>query len=386
MNIVFLSPHFPPNYYNFCVALQRVGATVLGIGDAPYNELRRELKHALTEYYRVNNMNNYDELLRTCGHFTHRYGKIDRVESHNEYWLETDSRLRTDFNIPGVKADQIKHMKRKSLMKKVFERAGANVAKGKVIRTIDEAKDFVKEVGYPVITKPDIGVGAENTYKLENEDDLKGFFRTKPPVDYFIEEFISGVIHSFDGLTDKNGNIVFYTTHVYSHGVREIVSEDMDLYYYSEREIPKELEKIGFKVVKEFDIRERFFHIEFFKTEDGRYVALELNMRPPGGLTMDMFNYANDIDMYYQWANVVVNNEFIAKYSRKYHCAYVGRKYNKNYAHTHDEIMKKYSYLVVHHTDMSPIFRDVMGNHGYLIRTPDLDELMKAVNYIIEKQ
>jgi len=42
-------------------------------------------------------MHNYDEMLRALGYFTHRYGKIDRIDSLNEYWLETEARLRTDF-------------------------------------------------------------------------------------------------------------------------------------------------------------------------------------------------------------------------------------------------------------------------------------------------
>jgi hypothetical protein len=30
MNFVFLSPHFPPNYFRFAVALKNQGITVLG--------------------------------------------------------------------------------------------------------------------------------------------------------------------------------------------------------------------------------------------------------------------------------------------------------------------------------------------------------------------
>jgi len=33
MNFVYLSPHFPPNYYFFCVHLRRLGANVLGLAD-----------------------------------------------------------------------------------------------------------------------------------------------------------------------------------------------------------------------------------------------------------------------------------------------------------------------------------------------------------------
>src|SRR6188474_2827824 len=106
MNFVFLSPHFPPNYYQFAVALKNQGVTVLGLADETYDYLRPELKSSLTEYFRVNNMNNYDEVLRALGYFTHRHGKLDRLDSHNEYWLETEARLRTDFNIPGIRSDQ----------------------------------------------------------------------------------------------------------------------------------------------------------------------------------------------------------------------------------------------------------------------------------------
>ena len=85
MNVVILSPHFPPNYCNFCVQLHWLGATVFGIADEPYDLLRPELREALTEYYRVDDMHNYDQLLRACGYLTHRHGRIDRFESHNEY-------------------------------------------------------------------------------------------------------------------------------------------------------------------------------------------------------------------------------------------------------------------------------------------------------------
>jgi hypothetical protein len=87
MNFVYLSPHFPPNYYQFCANLRHLGANVLGLADEPYDQLNPGLKDALTEYYKVNDMHNYDELLRARGYFTNHYGKIDRIDSLNEYWL-----------------------------------------------------------------------------------------------------------------------------------------------------------------------------------------------------------------------------------------------------------------------------------------------------------
>ncbi len=120
MNVVFLSPHFPPNFYSFCVNLRRMGANVFGLADEAYESLRPELKDALNDYYRVVDMHSYDELLSACGHFTHRHGKIDRIDSQNEYWLETEARLRTDFNIFGVKNDEIGNVRLKTRMKEIF--------------------------------------------------------------------------------------------------------------------------------------------------------------------------------------------------------------------------------------------------------------------------
>ncbi len=382
MNVVFMSPSFPPNYYNFVVALRRNGVNVLGIGDTPYRELRPELRDALTEYYWVGDPHDYELLLRACGLFIHRYGRLDRIESHNEYWLESDARLRTDFNVYGPKADEMAQVKFKSQMKETFVAAGIEVAPGQVVRTPEAAEAFIGEVGYPVVAKPDSGVGAAATYKIEDAQDLARFFAEKPPLDYFMEAFISGELYSFDGLVDKKGEIVFYTSHHFNRGIMEVVNEGLDMYYYSLRELPADLEEVGFRTVAAFGLRERFFHIEFFRSA-GRLVALELNMRPPGGLTMDMFNYANDVNLYQEWANLVAHDRFEAEYRRPYHCLYVGRKGHRRYSLTHEEVLRSYPELLVHHEPINPVLAPAIGEYGYLLRSPDLETLQTAVDEIV---
>lgn len=387
MNFIYLSPHFPPNYYLFCVSLNRLGVNVLGLADEPYDNLRPELRSALTEYYRVADMHNYDELLRACGYFTHRYGKIDRIDSHNEYWLETEAELRTDFNMIGLKVADMPPIKRKSVMKQVFVQAGLKVPRGNVVKNLSGAKKLIKETGYPVVAKPDIGVGAAKTYKIHNSKELESFFDQKTPVDYIMEEYIDGTICTFDGLTDREGNIVFFTSHQYSQGIMETVLHDDLIYYYSLREIPADLEEVGRITVKAFNIHERFFHFEFFRTHDNQLIALEVNIRPPGGMTTDMFNFANDIDIYREWANIIVHNKFTAEYYRPYHCAYVGRKFNRQYVHSQDEILAAFGACCIpHHEPISGVFSAALGDYGYVVRSPDLDEIVFIANYIHEHQ
>ena len=385
MNFVYLSPHFPPNFYNFCVHLNRLGANVFGIADAEYSDLRPELKDAFAEYYKVNDMHNYDELVRAMGFLTFKYGKIDRIDSHNEYWLETEAQLRTDFNITGTDNDDIENIKYKSKMKEVFVKNGIPAARGRVVHNENEAKELIAQTGYPVIAKPDKGVGAADTYKIKNENELKLFFEVKPSIDYIMEEFIAGEMCTFDGLTDKDGNLVFFTGHQYDKGIMEAVNDNDHVFYYSFREIPKDLEEIGRKMLKAFNVREKFFHFEFFRLlKDKKLVVCEVNMRPPGGMTVDMFNFANDIDIYREWANIIVNNRFEAQYSRPYHCCYIGRKAHKNYCHTNDEIIQKFGEKIVHHEPINSIFSNALGNYGYLVRSPKLEDIFEMAKFIHE--
>lgn len=385
MNFVFLSPYFPNNFYNFCVELKKAGVNVLGIGDQAYDELRIELKESLTEYYRVDNMEDYSQLIKACGYFTHKYGKIDRIESHNEHWLETDARLRTDFNVDGLKIDEIEPMKYKSKMKDVFNQAGLNTARGKVVDNLAEAENFIAEVDYPVVVKPDSGVGAADTYKIKDHQELLGFFNNKLDLDYIMEEYIEGKIHTFDGLTDKNGNIVFSSSMVYKGGIMETVNEGLDMYYYIPRELPEDIVEAGMKTAQAFDLKERFFHFEYFKLDDGKIVALEVNVRPPGGLTLDMFNFANDINIYKAYAELVIQGSFNEDIIRKYNCFYVGRKNFINYKHSLDDILNKYGDYVVLHEPISPILAPAIGDYGIILRTKDFEEGKKAVKYAVDK-
>ncbi len=382
MNIVYLSPHFPQNYYLFCVYLKNFGANVLTIADIPYDDLRAELKDAITEYYRVDDMKNYDQLLRACGYFTHVYGKLDRIESNNEFWLETEAKLRTDFNITGDKIHHLGRITRKSEMKRLFVNAGVDVPRGRVLKSPESALNLIKEIGFPVIIKPNRGICATNTFKVDSEKELKAVLSKLRPVKYVIEAFIEGAIHSFDGLCDKDGNIVFFTSHVFTRGIMETISNDEDIFYYSLRQIPRDLEDAGRRVVKTFGIKGKFFHVEFFRIKNGGLVGLEVNARPPGGITMDMFNFANNIDMYKEWANIIVNNRFESSYSRPYHCGYIGRKLNKAYIHSHRDIMKKYGYLIVFHGPMESAFSSAIGNYAYLANSENIDEIKEVARFI----
>jgi len=386
MNFVFLSPHFPPNYYLFCRRLKEAGFTVLAIGEPAFGELHPELREALTWYYQVDTLHNYSELAAACEFFTGRFGTIDRIDSLNEYWLETEARLRTDFGVYGIKTDTIADIRRKSRMKKIFSAAGIPYARGRLIAAPGDVLALTRETGFPVIVKPDDGMGAAFTYRLENASQVDEFFSGKPEREFIAEEFINGDIVTFDGLADGEGKIVFCASHVYGEGVMESVLADSHIYYYSTREIPADLEKAGRKLAAAFKVRARFFHFEFFRRKDGTLCALEVNIRPPGGFTLDMFNYSCDIDTYGLWARVMTGAPAALDYKRKYYCGYIGRKHRLAYKHSHEEILGGLGSLVVQHQELPPVLARAMGDCGYIVRAENLTTIMDAVKFIQEQK
>lgn len=385
MNYVSFSPHYPPNYIPFWVNLHNMGVTVLGLADIAWEELPQPLHAALIEYYRVGSAFNYDELLRALGYFTHRYGKIDRLESHNEFWLESDARLRTDFNIPGLHVEDMPRVKRKSEMKKMFKQAGLPVPRGRVIHALDDALALAQETGYPLVAKPDIGVGASRTFKLHNARELDEFFQNKPQGDYIFEEFIKGDMVTFDGLTDQDGKLVFINSLKYSGGLLETLNQSLDFWYCTQREIPADLLDAGTRIVQAYHLRERFFHFEFFRDSSGQLIPLEVNMRPPGGLATELFNYTNDIDIYREYANVVVHNRFEVLAERPYYCAYVARRLSFQYRYSPAEILSAYPRQVVHMVPPGGESNLALGDYGFIVRTPDQDEMEAMLHTIIEK-
>ncbi len=97
-NFIFISPNFPTNYWMFCRELKNNGMNVLGIGDQPYDELSDELRSSLNEYYKVDNLENYEEVYRSVAFLIFKHGRIDWLESNNEYWLEREDRKSTRLN------------------------------------------------------------------------------------------------------------------------------------------------------------------------------------------------------------------------------------------------------------------------------------------------
>ena len=395
MNVVFISPHFPLYFHNFCSRLKERGVNVLGIGDADYNLISDETKTSVTEYYKVSNLENFEEVENACKFYENKYGKIDWIESQNEYWLEMEASLRSKFNVnTGTKIENMSPMKYKSKMKDVYKKANIPVARYDYVKDLQSCIDFANKVGYPIVAKPDNGVGANSTYKLNNEDDVYRFFSERDEnVVYIIEEFIKGHVETFDGIADSNKNILIASSHVMLSSIMDCVNEKQEARFYCQPIKNRDIEVIGKKVVKAFDTRRRFFHFEFFRlSEDkkglgkkGDLVGLEVNMRAPGAYMPDMINYTYDVDIYSIWADMLIYDKSFVDIDKKYSVGYVSRREGINYKNSIEDIKNRYKDKILLDVKVPKVLSEAMGDRVLLARSKKEEELFDIIDFTTEK-
>ena len=391
-NFIFISPNFPENYWKFCRELKNNGLRVLGIGDCPYDMLSHRLKASLDEYYKVSSLENYDEVYRAVAFFAFKYGRIDFLESNNEYWLERDARLRTDFNITsGYLLRQMKAIKYKSEMKKYYKKAGLTVARHCLVKSLKGCKSFIAKVGYPVIVKPDNGVGANATYKLKNDGELAEFIKSKPQ-GYIMEEYIDGLVNSYDAIVDGNGNPVFETGLVEMGSLMDTVNENGNSLYYYDGQLAEDIRAAGRKALKAFGVKSRFIHFEFFRLScdqfvgrKGEVVALEVNMRPAGGISPDMMNYANSTDVYKIWADMIAFDSTLVSVGKKYYCAYAGRRDGKSFAYSEQSVIDRFGKNMLLVERIPKALSGAMADLCFLANFDTKEEMFEFFDFAIKE-
>jgi hypothetical protein len=396
MNFILVSPQFPSTYYKFAQALAKNGLTVLGIGDTPYDQLTPEVKGSLKEYYYCPNMNSYPDMFKAVAFFSFKYGKIDWIESHNEWWLLSDAKLRVDFNIKtGIPYPDIMRYKSKSMMKEYYRAAGIPCARYQLVDDIAGCRAFIEKVGYPVFVKPNVGVGSNNSYRINHEDDLIKFMSLPREEPYIMEEFIEGTIVSYDGVADGMSNVVYEASNVFPMPNYLVVNQLSDDFYYTVKEVPPDLSDYGRRVIKAFGVQNRIFHLEFFRLgkdyphlgKAGELLGLEVNMRPAGGFTPEMISSSCGHSLYQAWADVIAFGEIRETTNAEhYFVAAPARRTGIAYVHSHEEVLKIYEPSMFRYGPYPPIISVGMGDYYYMAKLTSLEEVDAFIKFVLQRK
>ena len=180
---------------------------------------------------------------------------------------------------------------------------------------------------------------------------MKQFFEVKwPDTSYIMEEFVNGEVNSYDAIIDSNGEPMFETGNVTPMSIMDIVNNSDNSIFYILKKLPDDTRAAGRATVKSFGVKSRFVHFEFFRLlkdqeglgKKGDLVALEVNMRPSGGVTPDMIDFAHSTDVYKIWADMIAFDRSTMPVGKHAYCAFAGRRDGKDFILGHEDILAKY--------------------------------------------
>lgn len=109
-------------------------------------------------------------------------------------------------------------------------------------------------------------------------------------------------------------------------------------------------------------------------------------MRPSGGYSTDMINYAGSLDYYRMWADMICYNRVhLDPARRRYYCVLLGRRDLKHYVRLHQDILRDWPGCLMMDARMPRALSDAMGDHVYLARCDSEEQMNAFLHYAQEE-
>ena len=400
MHVLFVEPGFPRNQREFVRALSEVGARVTGLGEAPIEALDDELKGWLHAYEQVTSVVDEDALYDVVQMVQARE-PVDRLEATVEAHIMAAAHVRERCEIPGTSTRTAWLCRDKPAMKEALREAGIPTAQSTGTSSMDEAREFAGTVGYPLIVKPRAGAGAAGTHRVDGPEDLESVL-VECGVDrgasVAIEEFIEGHEGFWDTLTVDGEVIHEFVSHYYP-GVLEAmrtqwISPQIIASNQADDEVYAEIRDMGRRVLAALDIETSATHMEWFFGPKGLTFS-EIGCRPPGVGMWDVYSAANEMDLYLEWARLLVDGETPVRPSRRYSAGMIALRPDRDGTISRyegvEEVRRDHGeWIIDMHlpppgTPTQPVEAGYMANAWARLRHPDFDTLHSILDDIGER-
>jgi D-alanine-D-alanine ligase-like ATP-grasp enzyme len=399
MNIIFIEPSFPDNQREFVRGLHAAGANVIGIGERPEEYLDHEVKNWLDHYQQVASVVHVPSLLQAVAAVQQRV-TVHRLEATVEAHIMAAAQVREAAGIPGTSVRTSYLCRDKPAMKEVLRAAGIPCALSTRANQPAIAREFAQQIGYPLIIKPPDGAGAAATWKVNNEQELEKVIieaGLSDGVEVAIEEFIEGHEGYLDTMS-INGEVVHeFITHYYPNvltAMRERwISPQMITTNRIEEPGYEEVRQMARDVIRVLGIGTSPTHMEWFAGPKGLRFS-EIGCRPPGVGQWDVYNTANDFDLYLEWASALTHGVPQQAPSRRYSAGMIAIRPSCDGRITGysglDEIQQQFGECIVAShlpdpgTATQPVEGGYMANAWMRVRHPDYDALRHIMNTIGE--
>ncbi|MEM8994987.1 MAG: ATP-grasp domain-containing protein [Acidobacteriota bacterium] len=225
--------------------------------------------------------------------------------------------VREELGLPGVDVEVATNFRDKARMKDVLQEAGLPCARHRRLTSVDEGREFVREVGYPIVIKPLAGAGSKGTYRVASDDEFQEVLAVSPPHPrrpVLAEEFMQGEEHSFDGVM-LGGELVWHSLTHYRPAPLEVVRNPWIQYCVlmpREVEHPRydDIRQAATASVKALGLRHGVFHMEWFRRPNGEVAISEVGARPGGAQISRLLSWAHDFSFYAAWAGIMIDGVF----------------------------------------------------------------------------
>ena len=395
-NVVFVAP-FPTDVtMRFVRACARLpGVRLLGVVHTPPGGDDAALYH---DVVRVTEPLSAKDVIDGCEVLRRRHGQPHRIVGILEALMVQLGLAREHLGVSGTSSRVAELFRDKAKMKAALRGAGLPVARSALVDDEAAAREFVGEVGYPIVLKPPAGMGAQSTFRLRSADELRAAFRglhvsAERPV--LLEEFLQGEEFSFETLT-LGGVPRLHSISRYEPSCLHAMENPWIQWCCVE---PRDIggaefdaaRTIGFEAVRALGLTDGMTHMEWFRRADGSVVIGEIAQRPPGANISLMTGLAHERDLYGAWARAVVDGEFDGPWERKYA---VGSAFLRGMGH--GRVARVTGVKKVHEhlgalvaeaklpTIGAPRAEGYEGDGYIVVRDPRTEVVEQALRYIIE--
>lgn len=333
-HVVVVAPRFLENTNRYVAAFAGLdGVTLSVVSEDPADRIPAALRPRVAAHYGVRNALGAADLTAAVRSLAKSVGRVDRVTGALEQLQTPLAEVRDALGVEGMGANVARNFRDKDQMKAVLRAAGVPVARSALVRSMGALRGFIDAVGFPVIVKPQAGLGTRATWRLENEVDLaalaqKGVPTAAEPLQ--CEEFVRAREHTCETVTVR-GAPVWRSGTRYFPTPLEVLETPWIQYCVL---LPREDTDPTFRA---FDATNAaaltallgaeaktaagtcLSHMEWFLREDGSALVNEVGARPPGVQIMPMMSLAHEVDMFARWAELIAFDRF-TPVSRKWAC------------------------------------------------------------------
>ncbi len=316
--VAFVAPYLLETTSRFVEGAARLPGVAVGlITSEPVERLTPSLRRYLTAHWRVDDALDAGQIAGAVQGLSAQIGRVQCLLGVLEQLQVPLARVREHLGIDGIDVATAVNFRDKAQMKTVLRAAGVPCARHRLAESADDAVKFVDEVGFPVVVKPPAGAGAKSTFRLDHAEDLRVWLDGAPPAPdrvALLEEFLTGDEGSFDSVT-LNRQLVWHSVSHYLPTPLEVLRNPwIQWSVIMPRAIDgaeyERLRTTAAAALHALGLTTGLTHMEWFRRPDGTFAVSEVGVRPPGAQFTSMLNYAHDVDLYSDWARLMIYGAF----------------------------------------------------------------------------